>query len=440
MDSRLIIELLAILLLVLANGFFALSEFSIIASRTSKLRQKVQEGKIGARTAEKIRKKPERFLATIQVGITLVGSLVGVFSGVTIVKKLEQLILKIPVERIADAATPISVVVVVIFITVLSVVLGELVPKYLALSFPERYARYVARPIKIFIKITSVFSRFLSGLANVIIRLLGVKRDSSQATITEDEINQIILDGKDKGVFDETEEEFIRSVFEFADSTVRRALKPRPDVIAFDINAKSDEIVRTITEEGYSRYPIYEGTIDKVVGIIYTKDLIFKQVDLNNIVLTDNIREPFFVPDSMPLSKLLREFQKGKNHLAIVLDEYGGTAGIITIEDILEELVGEIQDEYDNGEAAPLVKHADNIAFADGSVWPGEINELLAGHLPEDDVDTLAGLFIDTLGRLPEKLESIQIEDIKMTILEKDENRILRLRLEKIPPDKPDNR
>ncbi|MBN1213041.1 MAG: HlyC/CorC family transporter [candidate division Zixibacteria bacterium] len=440
MDSHLILELLAILLLVLANGFFALSEFSIIASRTSKLRQKAQEGKIGARTAERIRKKPERFLATIQVGITLVGSLVGVFSGVTIVSKVEQLIAKIPVAQIADAATPIAVAIVVIFITVLSVVLGELVPKYLALSFPERFARYVARPIRIFIKITSVFSRFLSDLANLIIRLLGVRRDSTQGTITEDEINQMILEGRDKGVFDETEEEFVRSVFEFADSTVRRALKPRPDVIAFDINARSEDIVRTITEEGYSRYPIYEGAIDKVVGIIYTKDLIFKQVDLKKIVLADILREPFFVPDSMPLSKLLREFQKGKNHMAIVLDEFGGTAGIITMEDILEELVGEIQDEYDDGETAPLVKHADNIAFADGSVWPGEINELLGGHLPEDDVDTLAGLFIDTLGRLPDKLESIQIADIKMTILEKDENRILRLRLEKIPPDKPVNR
>jgi putative hemolysin len=434
MDSQLILELLAILLLVLANGFFALSEFSIIASRPSKLRQKAQEGKIGAKTAEKIRKKPERFLATIQVGITLVGSLLGVFSGVTLVDEIEPIIAKIPVHRISDAATPISVVIVVIFITVLSVVIGELVPKYLALSFPERFARYVARPIKLFIKITSVFSRFLSGLANLIIRLMGVRRDTSQGTVTEDEINQMILEGRDKGVFDETEKEFIRSVFEFADSTVRRALKPRPDVIAFDINARPEDILRTITEEGYSRYPIYEGTIDKVVGIIFTKDLIIRHVNLDKIVIADIIREPFFVPDSMPLSKLLREFQKGKNHMAVVLDEYGGTAGIITIEDILEELVGEIQDEYDDGEAAPLVKHADNVAFADGSVWPGEVNELLGGHLPEDDVDTLAGLFIDTLGRLPEKLESIRIADIKMTILEKDENRILRLRLEKIPP------
>jgi len=439
MDSSIYIELLAILLLVLANGFFALSEFSIIASRPSKLRQKVLEGKIGAKTAEKIRKKPERFLATIQVGITLVGSLLGVFSGVTIVKKIEQLVVKIPFANIAEFATPIAVVIVVVLITVLSVVVGELVPKYLALSFPERYARIVARPIRLFIKITSVFSRILSDMANFIIRLFGVKRDTTQGTITEEEINQMILEGKEKGVFDETEERFVRSVFEFADSTVRRAMRPRPDVVAFDISIRPEEIIHTIMKEGYSRYPIYEGTIDRVVGIIYTKDLITINVDFDNIVLADVIRQPFFVPDSMPLSKLLREFQKGKNHMAVVLDEFGGTAGIITMEDLLEELVGEIQDEYDEGEAVPLVKHSEQVAFADGSVWPGEVNELLHSHLPENGADTLAGLVMDTLGRLPDKLESIRIADVRMTILEKDENRILRVRVEKNNPTESEN-
>jgi len=432
MDNQIIFEILAILILVLANGFFALSEFSIIASRSSKLHQKVEEGKKGAAAAEKIRKKPENFLATIQVGITLVGSLIGVFSGVTIVKKLEAVVARIPVEQIADAATPISVVVVVIFITVLSVVIGELVPKYLALAYPERYARRVARPISIFIKLTSFLSRLLSGLASFIVRLLGVRREPSQEIITEDEINQMILEGKDKGVFDETEEEFVRSVFEFADATVSRAMTPRPDVVAFEVKADPGVIIKTVSEHGYSRYPIYEDTIDNVVGVIYTKDLIRTNVDLNNIIMTDIIRKPLFVPDSMPLSRLLKEFQKGKNHMAVVLDEFGGTDGIITIEDILEELVGEIHDEYDANEIAPMVKHSDDVAFADGAVWPGEINEMFKSHLPEDDTDTLAGLFLEIVGRMPMKNESVEIADIRMTILEIDENRILRLKIEKI--------
>ena len=439
MGSQALFEILAILVLVLANGFFALSEFSIIASRSSKLRQKVEEGKKGAATAERIRKNPEKFLATIQVGITLVGSLVGVFSGVTIVKKLESLIAEIPIQRIADAATPISVVVVVILITVLSVVLGELVPKYLALTYPERYARRVAHPINLFIKVTSFFSRFLSGLATFVVRLLGVRREPSQEVVTEEEINQMILEGKDKGIFDETEEEFVRSVFEFADATVSRAMTPRPDVVAFEVKTDPGKIISTVIEHGYSRYPIYEETIDNVIGVIYTKDLIRPNIDLNNIILRDILRKPLFVPDSMPLSRLLREFQKGKNHMAVVLDEFGGTDGIITIEDILEELVGEIQDEYDDNETAPLVKHSDTVAFAEGAVWPGDINEMFKSHLPEDDNDTLAGLFLDTVGRMPEKNESVEIADIRMTILEKDENRILRLKIEKIT-DRPNNK
>ncbi|MFZ5981737.1 MAG: hemolysin family protein [Candidatus Zixiibacteriota bacterium] len=425
-------EILAILVLVLANGFFALSEFSIIASRSSKLHQKVEEGKKGAATAEKIRKQPENFLATIQVGITLVGSLVGVFSGVTIVKKLESFIAAIPIQRFADAATPISVVVVVILITVLSVVLGELVPKYLALTYPERYARRVARPINLFIKLTSFFSRFLSGLAKFIVRLLGVRREPSREVITEEEINQMILEGKDKGIFDETEEEFVRSVFEFADATVSRAMTPRPDVIAFEVKADPGKIIDTVLEYGYSRYPVFEDTIDNVIGVIYTKDLLQTDINLHNIILRNILRKPLFVPDSMPLSRLLREFQRGKNHMAIVLDEFGGTDGIITIEDILEELVGEIQDEYDDNEKAPLVRHSDNVAFADGAVWPGEINEMFKSHLPEDDSDTLAGLFLDEVGRMPQKNEAVEIADIRLTILEIDENRILRLKIEKI--------
>lgn len=432
MGSQAMYEILAILVLVLANGFFALSEFSIIASRSSKLHQKVEEGKKGAATAEKIRKQPENFLATIQVGITLVGSLVGVFSGVTIVKKLESFIAAIPIQRFADAATPISVVVVVILITVLSVVLGELVPKYLALTYPERYARRVARPINLFIKLTSFFSRFLSGLAKFIVRLLGVRREPSREVITEEEINQMILEGKDKGIFDETEEEFVRSVFEFADATVSRAMTPRPDVIAFEVKADPGKIIDTVLEYGYSRYPVFEDTIDNVIGVIYTKDLLQTDINLHNIILRNILRKPLFVPDSMPLSRLLREFQRGKNHMAIVLDEFGGTDGIITIEDILEELVGEIQDEYDDNEKAPLVRHSDNVAFADGAVWPGEINEMFKSHLPEDDSDTLAGLFLDEVGRMPQKNEAVEIADIRLTILEIDENRILRLKIEKI--------
>jgi len=431
MNSDLWFELVAVLILVGANGFFALAEFSVISSRASRLARNRDDQKWGAARAEKLNAEPDRFLASIQVGITLVAALLGVFSGATVVVQLEIIFAQSAWGWLANSATSVAMVIVVVSITVLSVVLGELVPKYIALSNPERYARYVAGPVNIFVTLTAPFSRLLSWLANLTVRLVGIKRANGQQQVTEEEINEMLLDGRRHGVFDDTEQEFVRSVFDFSDSTVRRALTPRTDVIAINRVATPQEILDTIVEHGYSRYPIFEETIDKVVGIIYTKDLIDRRIDFRQINLADLMRDPLFVPDSLPLPKLLKEFQQGRGHMAVVLDEYGGTAGVITLEDILEELVGEIQDEYDV-EAAPIVKHSDTLLYADGDVWPGDANEVIDSHLPESEHDTLAGLIMDTLGRLPDKHETVEIADVYLTILSKDKNRILRLKLEKI--------
>lgn len=431
MDGQFVLESLAILLLVLANGFFALSEFSVIASRDSKLARKREEGKRGVAAAEKLREKPDQFLASVQVGITLVGAMLGVFSGATVVKELEILLKASEIGFLVQSATSIALVTVVVGITILSVVLGELVPKYIALSHPERYARYLSGPISLFVMITSPFSRLLSSIASSVVTLFGVKRSHDANSVDEEEINQMIMVGRQRGVFDSTEEEFVRSVFDFSDSTVRRALKPRTDVIALDKNIPIENALEIIKENGYSRYPVYEESIDHVIGIIYTKDFIDPKLNLSSIQLSKIMRKPIFVPESMPLPTLLKEFQKGNNHLAIVLDEFGGTAGIITLEDVLEELVGEIQDEYD-AEAAPISKTGDNVVYADSDVWPGDVNELIESHLPEDTHDTLAGLFTEEVGHIPDKNESTDIADVRLTILAKDENRILRLKVEKI--------
>ncbi len=430
MDTQLVVELLAILLLILANGFFALSEFSIIASRKSKLRQNRQEGQPGAARAEKLYSKPDKFLASIQVGITLFGTLAGVFGGVTLVSKLETFLKAQPIDFLARTASPVAVGAVAVLITVVAVVLGELVPKYVALSHPEKFARYVSRPIYVFVRGTSFFATMLSSAANLVVRALGIHKKQARAPITEDEINLMIFEGKEKGVFDDTEEKLIRSVFDFADSTARRAMTPRTDVVGIEVSDGAEKIFDLVTEHGFSRYPVYDQALDRIVGVIYAKDIIVRRLDLKLIIVKDLCRKPTFVPDSMPLSKLLEEFQRKKYHMAIVLDEYGGTAGIITLEDILEELVGEILDEYDS-ETAPLIKHSETVAFAEGSVWPGAVNELLNSRLPEDQAETLAGLFFDTLGHLPEKNESVEIADIVITVLERDENRLTRLKLEK---------
>ncbi len=431
MDTGLLVQLLAILVLIAANSFFALSEFSVIASRRSRLQQKVAQGKFGAKQAEKLHRHPDRFLATIQVGITLFGTGAGVIGGATLVTKLEQVLRHAPVNIIAQGATPISVGIVALAITLTAVVLGELVPKYVALSHPEQYARYVAVPITVFTALTSFVSSLLSKAAHFVVSLLGVRPHASRSAISEEEITLMIFEGRQKGIFDATEEKLIRSVFDFADSTVRRAMTPRTDVAGIEVNAPPHKVIDTIIESGHSRYPVYDKTIDNIVGVLFTKDLIYHKLNPELIILKDMIRKATFVPDSMPLSKLLSDFQRKKNQFAVVLDDFGGTAGIITLEDILEELVGEIQDEHETKEL-PLVKHSDTIAYADGTIWPGAINELMGSNLPEENVETLAGLVIDHLGRVPTKNETAEIADMRITVLEQRGNRLARLKLEKI--------
>ena len=431
MDAELILQLMAIFVLILANGFFSMSEFSIIASRKTKLQQLIEEKKRGARRANKLRSKPDKFLATIQVGITLVGTIAGVFGGVTLVNPLAKLLEKIPVDLISAASSSLAVGIIAIMITITTVVIGELVPKYIALSHPERYARLVAPPINLFTKMTGFIAYALSGAAHLIIKMLGIKTSKTSQTITEDEINLMIFEGKEKGVFDATEEQLIKSVFDFADSTVRRAMTPRMDVVAISSNSSPQDIIKAVVESGHSKYPVYEKDIDNIIGVLYTRDLVHQRLNPKLIIMKDLIRKPIFIPETFSLSKLLRDFQRKKKEFAIVLDEYGGTAGIITLEDILEELVGEIQDEDDDS-VSPLVKHSETVVFADGTVWPGAINELMDCHLPEEDADTLAGLIIDHLERLPEKDEEIIIEDMKISIIELTKNRLSRLKLERI--------
>jgi putative hemolysin len=433
MDNTLALEIFAIALLILANSFFVLSEFAVIASRKSRLRQKMEQGLFGARRAMRLHDNPESFLATIQIGIALVGALVGVISGATFVEHLRVILSRSPIGIIAQWAEPLAVTIVVCSITVVSVVIGELVPKYIALSYPEKYARLVAAPVLLFYRVTFVVAYVLSGVARIITRALGIRRDPSRDVVSPEEIEHIIVEGREKGMFDIAEEQFVKKLFEFTDATVRRAMKPRPDVTGLSLCAQPEEILKIISENGYSRYPVYEKTLDHVVGVLYTKDIITTHANLSNINLKSLMREPLFVPDSMPLPKLLKKFRRGKNHLAVVLDEYGGTAGIITLEDILEELVGEIQDEYD-AESAPVVRMSETSVHADGTVWPGEINELLQCSLPEDEDKTLAGLFIDEVGHVPERYESVVIADTKLTVLAKEKNRLVRLKVERVQP------
>lgn len=425
------IEIFAILILILANGFFSLSEFSIIASRRAKLKRMSKEGSGGAERAVKIHSNPESFLATVQVGITFVGTFAGVFSGMTIVNWLVPVYESIPVSFVAQSSKSLALITVVIAISFLSVVLGELVPKYIALSAPEKIASGVSGPMTIFTRLGSLIVHFLSSTAKGITRLLGFKKISQRSSINEDDINMIIAEGREKGVFDETEQELIHSVFDFSDVTARKAMTPRTDIVGIEIGDKQDKIIRTMVESGFSRYPVYRETTDHIEGILYTKDVvrILHQGEVVNI--NDIIRKPLFIPDSIMLTTLLRTFQQKRVHVAIVLDEFGGTAGIITLEDLLEEIVGDIHDEHDH-EVREFVKKSETVAFAAGSLRIDELNDDFGTDLNENGPDTLGGLIFEKLGHFPKKDEAIVINKIRFRVLEIQDKRIIRLQIEKL--------
>jgi putative hemolysin len=430
MDSSLI-ELLAIFLLVLANGFFAASEFALIASRKSRLKNLARQGNRRARLTMKLVGKPDRFLATIQVGITFIATLAGVFGGATLVTTLTPLIRDMPVEFISRAAHPISIGIVVVFIAVLSVVLGELIPKYIALGNPEKIALAVTRPISIFSRLTFFLVGLLTMISRLVLRVIGYRKLPERSHITEDEINILIHEGAEKGVFDKTEEKLIRQVFDFTDINVRQAMTPRVDMIGIQIDWSQNKVVEIMTIHGYSRYPVYSESIDQIEGVVYTKDLISMMVHNDVVILRDIIRKPLFVPDSMPLTTLLQKIQKAKKHIAIVLDEFGGTAGLITLEDIIEEIVGDIQDEHDTDQPE-FVAHSDKVAFAAAALRPDELNREFNVTVPEDISDTLAGLIVEKLGRVPDISEEVIINQVKFTILEMAGKRIVRIRVEKM--------
>ena len=430
--SRVYLEVLAILILIAANGFFSLSEFSIIASSRSRLKRLAKGGDRAAERAYQIHSHPESFLATVQLGITFVGIMAGVFSGMTIVTYVARILQKVPFSFVADSAWPVASVLVAATITLLAVIMGELVPKYIALSQPEKIAAKISGVISVFTAIGFFLVKALTGTAKTITRLFGFRTTESKS-LNEEEIDLLIAEGREKGLFDATEQELIHSVFDFSDTIARQAMTPRTDIVGINIDDDPQKIVETITTYGYSRYPVYKETLDRIVGIIYTKDIIKYLQHSELIVINDIIRKPLFVPDSMKLNVLLKTFQQKRVHVAIVLDEFGGTAGLITLEDLLEEIVGEIQDEFDT-EKRPFVLKSENVAFVAGSLRVDELNDQFGTELPEGDPDTVAGLVIEQLGRPAQKGEQVVIDNVRFTVLEVSGTRLKRLRVEKVSP------
>jgi putative hemolysin len=430
-----ILEAILIFVLILANGFFSGSEIAIITSRKSRVKTLLEEKKKGAVDLLDLKDDPEKFLSTIQIGITIVGSLASAVGGAAAVHLLPGLIRRVPVALIADSSEAISIMIVVAVISYFSLVFGELVPKSLAIRYSEKMALFVAGPIRFFSKVAYPAVRILTSSNHVILRMMGLSKKIDPSFITEEEILQILKEGEEKGVIDETEHELIHSIFDFADRHVKEVMVPHPNVQAVNIEWNKGDVLKFIVEKGFTRYPVYEGALDNVVGVLNSKEVLSRLVNRKPFKIKDIVLPPFFVPEFKAIPDLLKEMQNKRMHLAMVVDEYGAIAGLVTMEDLFEEIVGEIEDEGKAGVGDMVKRYKDGTLVIDGSMSIRDLINIWGLKLPDSEAyETIAGLILSRLQMIPKGGEVIHQNNYKFTVLEVEKNRITKLRAEKEEP------
>lgn len=424
-------EILLILFFIAGNAYFAAAEIALVSARKAPIAALAQKGDEKAQLVARLQSDPDTFLATVQVGISLMTILAGVLGGAVFVSALQSVFESISIPWIQSAAAGIAFVVVTLSITYLSMVLGELVPKSYTLRHPERVAMRLAGSVDFLSRMTYPAVKALAASGKWLAQLIGGGTIEKTTFITEEEVRWLIREGHKQGVFDDTERDLVAQVFSFADTNVRRAMTPRTDIAAIDNRWDQKRVLEFISKEGYSRFPVFEDSIDKVIGVIHTKDVINILMTGGLIVIDDLIRPPMFVPDSQKLGPVLREMQKRQEHQAMVLDEFGGTAGLITLEDLLEEIVGEIRDEHD---AEPPEFAVDDLGRATiaGKLPIDEFNEFFDARLDEAVADTIAGYVTSILGYIPEPDEVLETDGVRFRVVTVQENRITRIEAERI--------
>ena len=422
-------QILVLVILIGLNAFFAASEIAFISLNDNKIEKQAKEGNKKAKQIQKMLESPSKFLATIQIGITLAGFLSSAFASDTFAGLLApNLNNLIPIG--IEAWENISIIIITIILSFFTLVFGELVPKRLAMKNYEKIAFGTIVIIRAIAIVTAPFVKFLTLTTNAISKLFGVG-ENEQEIVTEEEIKMMVDQGEENGTIEEEEKELINNVFEFNDITVSEIMTHRTDIFAVDVNMSGEEVLQKIIEDDckHSRIPVYEETIDEIIGILYVKDLI-KNVNKKSFKIKNIMKEAYFVSQSKLINELFRELQKNKKQIAIIVDEYGGTAGLITMEDILEEIVGDIYDEYDDIEEE-YEKIDDNTYILSGSMPIYDVNKLMGVEIPEGDYDTLSGYLQEELGRIPEEEENpiIETKDLIFKIEEYEDRRILKVKV-----------
>jgi putative hemolysin len=418
------LEFMLIALGILANGVFAGSEFALVSSRISRLAELRQRSVRGAAAAMQLKETPETFLATIQIAITAVGTLTSAVGGATAVEALSPWLMRV---GLGAGAETVALGIIILVITYASLVVGELTPKAIALRNPERLACLMAPVVAAISRVLAPIVRVLSASTNLLLRILGMGTAQESPFVSEDDVKYLVREGARKGVFEKVEEELVHNVFEFADTTVREIMTPRPQIKGLDLGTPPETVLGKAMEVGHSRIPVYQGSVEAIVGVVTLKDLLGAVARGETPRLPALLRPAVFVPETVRISRLLRQIQQTRQGLAMVVDEYGSVVGLVTIEDVVEEIVGEIRDEGDHP-AEFITNLADGSVVVDGVTPIDEVERHLGITLPKRrDFSTVAGLLLDALNSVPTPGTSVVVAGRRWTVLEMDSARIRRV-------------
>jgi putative hemolysin len=420
----------SILILLVGNGFFSGSEIAIITARRSRIEALIEEGSRAATRVKTLQDQMDQFLATVQIGVTVMGTLAGILGGVLATRYIAPELSLLAVSRWVPAALLASALVGV-FIVYFGLVFGELVPKALALRHTETVALLVAGPLRLMARASHWFVVFLTASTRLVLRVFGVRWRGPRSFVSEEEIKHLARKGRQQGVLNQTEMEIIHGVFDLTDTPVRKVMVSRPKIFGLDADTPAAEVGRLIVESGFSRIPVYENSIDSISGLVYVKDVL-RVLERGEPILIRRLLHPVhFVPETKKVGALLKELQKRRTHMAVVIDEHGSVSGLVTLEDILEEIVGEIRDEYD-WEERSVERLRDGSLIVEGTVAASELREDYEVPLPEStEFETVAGFMLDRLGSVPKGGEVVTMGDWRLTVVDVERNRVSKVKVER---------
>jgi putative hemolysin len=422
-----VLQILVIIILTFFEGVFVAAEIALVTIRRTRIDQLAEEGNRAAKRVKGLIAQPGRFLAVTQIGLTFLGFLASAYAAVNLTASLQELFISTGWPVISTSAETLALIIVTLVLSLFTIVFGELVPKSLALAHTESFALRLSGFIEVLLRLLGPLVRVLTAITTAVARMLGAG-DQAQGVMSTQELSILVERGGEQGILEAEEEQMIQAVIELGDQRIHEVMVPRIAMVTLRATATLDEAIDTVIDGGHSRIPVYEETIDEIIGILYAKDLLpfLKGSVAERPSLRSILRTPVFVPESMSVDDLLHEFQRRKIHIAIVLDEYGGTAGLVTIEDLLEEIVGEIQDEYDEEEPL-IVKISDDEARIDGRADVDDLAELFDTNLgleDEDEYDTVGGLIYHRIGGVPKPGDQVVVDGLTLTVETTDNRRV----------------